>query len=98
MTNIPTNISAEVNGNDLKGIIYKIKNTLGISNPISKNIVIPRAVGDSEGIIDSLVLWDSNYYTSKRVADSWVQLSFPGRFIRVTPIEIREHMQDPSNK
>ena len=66
----PAIISSEANGSELKGIIYKIKNTYGVSNPISKNIVVPRSIGDVGSTkIENLVLWN-NEYRSSRVADS----------------------------
>ena len=84
-----TTISASPQGNFLKGIIHYIKNGLGINDPIASNIVIPSAMGSALGDQKTLVLWDSDCFLATTNANSWVQLSFPGRYIFPSAYSLR---------
>lgn len=74
---IPTTINAEASGNELKGLIYQLKKTYKIANPITANIVKPKSNGDRKGNINTLIMWNEEGYGNKKEAGSWIQLSFP---------------------
>ena len=76
-------ISTEPQGHNLKGIIYKLKNELSISNPITSNYVIPSTSGKSIYNVDTLVLWDSSGYQTAGINNGkpWIQLEFPNRYV-----------------
>ena len=75
-------LSAKPQGHDLKGIIYKIVNSLGVSDPIASNLVVPAASGTYAGNVSTLVLWDlKSFQTAGTTGKPWVQLEFPKRYI-----------------
>ena len=83
-------IVASPQGDVLKGIIYKLKNVFKINDPISSNYVVPSSIGTRSGDIKSLVIWDDITYGATNVQNSWVQLSFPNRFIFPTAYSLKE--------
>ena len=91
---LPLTLSAAPQGNTLNGIIYKIKNTYKIEDPIASKVVVPSSIGDSthptySDPLKAHVLWNTTY-GSKRTKDSWVQLSFPGRTVYPVAYSFRE--------
>ena len=84
-------IEASPQGHELKGIIYKLKEVLGVKDPIASNYVIPSSVGDRDSSynVKSLVLWNANFYGTSYVANAWIQLTFPKRYIFPTAYSLK---------
>ena len=79
----------ETSGDDLKGIIYEIKNKYHIANPIKSKIVVAKANGNTENTPDLTVLWDKNSWQSSSLDYPWLQISFPKSLIVPTAYSIR---------
>ena len=70
---------------ELKGIIYVMKNTLKITNPIESGWITPSNTSDGRivGNIGTVVMWNNTQYaTCKSNGFPYLQLSFPRGLIR----------------
>ena len=78
-------------GNNLKGIIYELSNTHGITNPIEKNIIVPSSSTTTSGNINSTVLWNTDFWRTLLAGNSnvYLQFKFPGRYLYPTGYSFR---------
>ena len=85
---LPITIFASPQGNVLKGIIYEIKETYRINDPIASNIVTPSTIGNVAGDAKNLIFWNAQLRTT-RTTGSWFQLTFPGRHLFPTAYSLK---------
>ena len=87
------NINAEPNGNELNGIIYYIKNTLHIADPISEGIITPSGTEAHTGNTDienTIVGWSKTcWYTIDTSTNPFYQVYFPKHCIKVSGYSLR---------
>ena len=87
------NINVEPNGNDLNGIIYYIKSTLNIADPISEGIVTPsgtEALSSYTNIDNTIVGWSKTcWITVSTSSNPFYQVYFPKHWIRITGYSLR---------
>ena len=79
----------EPSGDDLKGIIHKIKNEFNINNPIKSKIITAESSGDRENTADATILWDQVSWQSTPSDYPWLQITFPKSLIIPTAYSIR---------
>ena len=86
---LPSYFNVQTQGNELKGIIYEIKEKYKIDNPVSAKIIEPKSIGASTGSLDSIVLWNEDVFSTSVVENAWIQIGFPRRFIFPTAYSFR---------
>ena len=79
----------EPSGDDLKGIIYEIKNKYHVVNPIKSKVIVAKTNGNNENTVDATVLWNKNSWQSSNLDFPWLQISFPKSLIVPTAYSIR---------
>lgn len=75
----------------LLSIIYELKNTYEIADPISKNIVIPSSSKVNQGNIESMINWNAEVFQTglKKGENVYFQLAFLSRYLFPTAYSIR---------
>ena len=77
------------NGNPPDGLINAIKNVYSISNPLTSGIINLSPSSTDSGNVETVVLWNSNVWTTKKEEGSYLQLQFPKRFIFLSGYSLR---------
>ena len=89
---LPSKIKADPSGNVLTGIVYSLKNTYGISDPIEKGIIVLSSTETANGnISDTIVSWTTSpcWATVNTKPNPFYQVSFPKGSIDVSGYFLR---------
>ena len=68
-------------GSPPDGLINAIKNVYHISNPLTSGIINLSPSSTDSGNVQTVVLWNSNLWQTKREEGPYVQFRFPERFV-----------------
>ena len=91
---IAAHIESSTELTEFKGITYALKRIYNITDPIESNFIIPSAKGSRYGHAETLVLWNEIVFGDILSKDSWIELTFPNRFVFPTAYSFR----GPSSK
>jgi hypothetical protein len=88
---LPKEVTANINGNKLNGIIYSLKTIYQITNPIKRGLIVPSATDTDKGNINNTIVeWvKTQWYTSISTSGLYYQVYFPIGSIEVTGYSLR---------